>query len=314
MKLVTFEAKRKTRIGALIDDEKIIDIVSACQIYRSETGSTAGLPRSSDMIQFLNLGDEGISTAKRVVNFVKRKISSGQLTDSEMLTVLYDKNNVKLKAPILNPRKIICLGLNYADHAKEAGLDPPKEPILFSKPPTAIIGPEEPIIYPKISNRIDYEVELAVIIGKKGKDIPIEETYSHIAGYTVFDDVSARDIQFQDGQWYRGKSFDTFAPIGPCLVLKEQIPDPHDLRLGLRVNGEIRQNSSTRHMIFKVPFIVSFVSEVMTLEPGDVIATGTPAGVGIYAKPEPKLLKPGDVVEAWIEKIGTLRNTIMKSR
>lgn len=312
MKLVNFKAKDKISIGVLFDD-KVIDLVSACRIYRSEVGSAAGLLKSPDMIQFLKLGDEGISTAKRVVNFVERKISSGQLPKSEMLSVLYDKDYVKLNAPVPNPRKIICLGLNYADHAKEACLDPPKEPILFSKPPTAIIGPEEPIIYPKISNQIDYEVELAVIVGKKGKDIPLEEAYNHIAGYTVFNDVSARDLQFRDGQWYRGKSFDSFAPIGPCLVLKEQMPDPHNLRLGLRVNGQIRQNSSTKHMIFKVPYTVSFISEVMTLEPGDIIATGTPSGVGIYAKPEPKLLKPGDIVEAWIEKIGTLRNPVTKS-
>jgi acylpyruvate hydrolase len=179
---------------------------------------------------------------------------------------------------------------------------------------TAIIGPEQPIVYPKISKQVDYEVELAVIIGKRGKDVLIEEAYDHVAGYTVFNDVSARDLQFRDGQWFRGKSFDTFAPMGSYLVLREDIPDPYNLRLGTRVNGQTRQDGSTRNMIFKIPCLISFISQVVTLEPGDIIATGTPAEVGVFAKPKPTLLKAGDVVEVWIEKIGTLRNPVVRYR
>lgn len=311
MKLVSFTANNRRSIGVLLD-RKIVDLIAACKVYRDELGSHAGHIDSPDMVQFLSHAEEDIKTAKQIVSFVESKISDRHAKKSETNGLLFDLNDVKLHAPVSNPRKIVCLGLNYSDHAKEAGKPEPKEPLLFSKPPTAIADPEQPIIYPKISKKVDYEVELALIIGKRGKDIPIEEAFEHIAGYTVFNDISARDIQFGDGQWFRGKSFDTFAPMGPCLVTKDCIPDPNNLRLGTRVNGELRQDGTTANMIFKVPHLVAFISQVMTLEPGDIIATGTPAGVGIFAKPEPKLLKPGDIVEVWIEDIGVLRNPVQK--
>ncbi len=311
MKLVSFTANNRRSIGIFLD-RKIIDLIVACKAYQDELDSGTRLIDSPDMVQFLSQGEEGIKTAKQIVSFVESKISDKYAEKSEMDGLLFDLDGVKLHAPVSNPRKIVCLGLNYSDHAKEAGKPEPKEPILFSKPPSAIADPEQPIIYPEISKKVDYEVELAFIIGKKGKDIPIEEAFDHIAGYTVFNDVSARDIQFGDGQWFRGKSFDTFAPMGPYLVTKEHIPDPNSLRLGTKVNGEPRQNGTTANMIFKVPHLVAFISQVMTLEPGDIIATGTPAGVGIFAKPEPKLLKPGDIVEVWIENVGALRNPVQK--
>jgi acylpyruvate hydrolase len=309
---VSFTANKRKSIGVLLDRE-IIDLMAAYKALQDELGSEAKFIDSPDMVQFLNIGEEGVKTARQIVSFVESKIINKHAEKSETNGLLLDLNAVKLHAPVSNPRKIVCLGLNYSDHAREAGKPEPKEPILFSKPPTAIADPEQPILYPRISKKVDYEVELALVIGKKGKDILAEEAFNYIAGYTVFNDVSARDIQFGDGQWFRGKSFDTFAPLGPCLVTKEHIPELNHLRLGTIVNGEPRQNGTTANMIFKVPHLVSFISQVMTLEPGDIIATGTPAGVGIFAKPEPKLLKPGDIVEAWIENIGTLRNPVRKA-
>jgi 2-keto-4-pentenoate hydratase/2-oxohepta-3-ene-1,7-dioic acid hydratase in catechol pathway len=180
------------------------------------------------------------------------------------------------------------------------------------KPRTAIIGPNEAIVYPNLVKKLDYEVELAVIMGRRGKNIPISNVKKHIFGYTVFNDVSARDVQFGDKQWTRGKSFDTFAPIGPCITLAKQIPNPNNLWMRTRVNGELRQNSSTRNMVFNVYEVIHQLSRVMTLEPGDIIATGTPAGVAAFMKPHPKYLLPGDMVEVEIEKIGTLRNVVVK--
>jgi len=309
MRLVSFTANGQKSIGVLTDD-KIIDVISACRIHRSKLGSDAGIVESPDMVRFLELGEAGVETARRAVSMVEGMSPDTLREAAETDRLVHDLGSVRLHAPVSNPRKIVCLGLNYSDHAKEAGKPQPKEPILFSKPATAIADPEQPIVYPEISKQVDYEVELALVIGKKGKDIPVQKAFDYVAGYTVFNDVSARDIQFGDGQWFRGKSFDTFAPMGPCLALKEQIPDPNNLKLGTRVNGETRQNGTTANMFFKVPYLVSFTSQVMTLEPGDVIATGTPAGVGIFAKPKPRLLKPGDIVEAWIENIGVLRNPV----
>ncbi|MEM4190054.1 MAG: fumarylacetoacetate hydrolase family protein [Candidatus Caldarchaeum sp.] len=217
----------------------------------------------------------------------------------------------KLLAPLDNRPKVICVGLNYRDHAQEQGVKPPEEPVIFMKPYTAITGPEHPIIYPKITSQLDYEAELAVVIGKRCKNVSKAEAREHILGYTCFNDVSARDIQFRDGQWVRGKSFDTFAPIGPWIVTADEVGDPQNLRIVARVNGEVRQESNTRNMIFDVYRLVEFISMVMTLEPGDVIATDTPSGVGFFYKPTPKLLRVGDVVEVEIEKIGVLANKVV---
>lgn len=203
--------------------------------------------------------------------------------------------------------------LYLSEQAEEAHVPIPKEPILFSKPNTAIVGPDDFIVYPKISSQVDYEIELAAIVGKGGRDISELDAFVHVGGYTAFNDISARDMQLGDKQWFRGKSFDTFAPTGPCLVLSDQMSDPHRLKMELRVNGEVRQSGTTANMIFKIPQIIAFVSSVMTLQPGDIIATGTPAGVGFYAKPEKRLLKPGDLIEAEIESLGVLRNRVISA-
>jgi 2-keto-4-pentenoate hydratase/2-oxohepta-3-ene-1,7-dioic acid hydratase in catechol pathway len=223
--------------------------------------------------------------------------------------MLYPLDSVRLLAPVPRPGKIVCIGLNYRDHAAEAKLNVPAVPITFSKYATAVQHPGAPIVLPKASTKVDYEAELAVVIGRKGKGIARERALDHVLGYTNLNDVSARDFQFADRQWQRAKSCDTFAPMGPAIVTADEVPDPNSLRISLRLNGETMQDSSTSEMIFKVDELVAFVSETVTLEPGDVIATGTPAGVG-FARTPPVFLKPGDVVEVEIEGLGVLRNDV----
>lgn len=215
----------------------------------------------------------------------------------------------KLLAPIPDPNKIICLAFNYVDHAKEQGLTAPEDPALVIKPRTALNGNNSPIECPDFVTQLDYEVELAMIIGKDCKNVSVEEAKNVIFGYMVFNDVSARDIQFKDKQFTRGKGFDSFAPCGPWITTADEIKDPQNLKLTTKINGEIRQNSSTNNMFIKIPQIISKVSKVMTLEKGDIISTGTPAGV-MLNKPNAVFLKDGDKVEMEIEGLGTLNNTI----
>ena len=215
----------------------------------------------------------------------------------------------KLLPPIPNPNKIICLAFNYVDHAKEQGLQAPEDPAIVIKPRTALNSTNSDIICPDFVTQLDYEVELALIIGKNCKNISIDDALSAIFGYMVFNDVSARDIQFKDKQFTRGKSFDSFAPCGPWITTKDEIKDPQNLKMTTKVNGELRQNSSSNNMFIKIPEIVSKISKVMTLEKGDIISTGTPAGV-MLNKPNAVFLKDGDKVEMEIESLGILNNTI----
>jgi 2-keto-4-pentenoate hydratase/2-oxohepta-3-ene-1,7-dioic acid hydratase in catechol pathway len=220
-----------------------------------------------------------------------------------------DISKYKLLAPIPNPNKIICLAFNYVDHAKEQGLQAPEDPAIVIKPRTTLNGSTSDIVCPDFVTQLDYEVELAIIIGKNCKNISIDEASSAIFGYMVFHDVSARDIQFKDKQFTRGKSFDSFAPCGPWITTKDEIKDAQNLKLTTKVNGELRQNSSTNNMFIKIPEIISKISKVMTLEKGDIISTGTPAGV-MLNKPNAVFLKDGDKVEMEIENLGILTNTI----
>ncbi len=214
---------------------------------------------------------------------------------------------VRLSHPIHRPSKIICLGKNYAEHAKEGGFDAPERPLLFNKAPNALNGPFDPITLPKFSGQVDWEVELAVVVGKEGKRIDPKAAYDYVAGYTIMNDVSGREAQFGDKQWFRGKSFDTFAPMGPALLTSDEIPDVNDLKLTSLVNGQVMQEGNTRDLIFDIPTLMAYISQDMTLMPGDVISTGTPAGVGIFRDP-PIILMPGDVVECRIEGIGAIVN------
>jgi len=256
--------------------------------------------------------DEVITLGKKGIDIIEQLMHCSTNTEKRNATISVEE--VTILPPIPSPPKIVCLGLNYRDHAEEQGAETSDEPVIFMKPRTAVIGSEQPIIRPSFVKQLDYEAELAIVIGRKGKDIPVSDAKNYIFGYTAFNDVSARDIQFKDKQWTRGKSFDTFAPMGPCITTADQIGNPNDLRICTRVNGELRQNSSTKNMVLNVYEVVHYLSLVMTLEPGDVIATGTPAGVGVFMKPEPKFLSSSDVVEIEIESIGTLRNKVTESK
>jgi 2-keto-4-pentenoate hydratase/2-oxohepta-3-ene-1,7-dioic acid hydratase in catechol pathway len=215
-------------------------------------------------------------------------------------------------APVPRPGKLICIGLNYRDHAAESNMPIPERPVIFSKFSTCVIAPGEPVVIPPTSQQVDYEAELAMVIGRRAKSVKASRALDYVLGYTAFNDVSARDFQFADGQWQRGKSCDTFAPMGQTIVTTDQITDPHKLSIKLVLNGQTMQDSNTDQLIFGVPELIEFLTESITLEPGDVIATGTPPGVGFARKP-PVFLKPGDQMEVLIEGIGGLGNPVVAS-
>ncbi len=282
MRWVTYQSEQGPRSAAWLDG-KLVDVQQA----------DASLP--SSLRQLIALGPAAMEQAARAV------LQGRPLTPA-----------VKLLAPIPDPQKVICVGLNYADHARESGQAPPPEPVLFSKFPTAILAPDAPIVLPRVSHEVDYEAELVVVIGRQGRCIAEHSALSHVAGYCVGHDVSARDWQLRKpgGQWLLGKSFDTFAPFGPTLVTPDEVGDPGQLRVQLRLNGQTMQDSNTSQFIFNVAQVIAYVSQVCTLLPGDIIFTGTPPGVGAARKP-PVFLKPGDMVEVEIEKLGVLRNPVV---
>ena len=312
MRLVTFELQGRNRLGAE-QDGHVIDLNRGYALLLASRGvadfqGQADRELPADMRGFLDLWDQSVSRAKEVLTFAQGiRAGGGPMVQA----ILQPLQAVRLRAPILNPRKIICLGLNYRDHAQESKADIPTDPILFSKYATAIIGPDDPILLPSVSKEVDYEGELAFIMARRGRHIPKAQALEYVAGYSIMHDVSARDYQIRKpgGQWMSGKTFDTFAPLGPALVTKEDIPDPHVLDITCTVSGERLQSSNTKHLIFSVPDIVAYCSHIFTLEPGDVIATGTPGGVGFARRP-PRLLKEGDVVVIEIRGIGQLRNPV----
>ena len=226
-------------------------------------------------------------------------------------TVSHDPASATLLAPVPDPGKIVCLGLNYRDHAEESGMAIPEEPVLFSKFPSAVVGPGATIELPSVSTQVDYEADLVWVVGKAGRDIPRDRAMEHVGGYTVGHDVSARDWQLNKPgkQWMAGKTFDTFAPMGPALVTPDEVPDPANLGIRLRLNGETMQDSNTSQLIFRADEVISYLSQIFTLEPGDLIFTGTPPGVGMARKP-PVWLKSGDVVEVEIDGLGVLKNPV----
>jgi 2-keto-4-pentenoate hydratase/2-oxohepta-3-ene-1,7-dioic acid hydratase in catechol pathway len=283
LKLVTFE-KNGPAAGALIGD-RVLDIGSA------------GYPDLTSVDSILSKG---------LLPQIRNRIDNASELPREFFI---PAREIELYPPIISPGKIVCLGLNYTGHAQEQGRKSPDHPILFSKAPTALTGPyDEIIIRPGVCN-VDAEAELALVIGREGTMIPEERAMDHVAGFMAFNDVSARKIQREDRQWFRGKSFDTFAPCGPCLVTPEEIGENRGLSIKQRLNGKVMQSDTTSNMIFGAGRIISFISSGMTLMPGDIIATGTPAGVGLFREP-PVFLADGDVVEIEIERIGTLRNRV----
>ncbi len=314
MKLVTYESAKQPRLG-VVHDEIVVDVAAAYasiangKIKDAKVAAAAKVLRKLgrapyDMIELLGLGEKyrqalGIIAAGAVV--LGKKSPKG---------LLVPLAKAKLRAPIAHPNKITCIGLNYADHAREGGHEPPPAPIFFLKSHNTICGPGDAIKLPPNSAQVDYEAELAVVIGKRGTRISEADAHQYIAGYTILHDVSARDMQFGDKQWFRGKSCDTFAPTGPWIVTPDELKDPHNLRISLTLNGETLQDSNTSNLIFKVPFLVSYLSQSVTWEVGDLISTGTPPGVGFARKP-PLFMKAGDSVSVSVEGIGTLTNPVV---
>jgi len=245
------------------------------------------------------------------IDVVRQIIERYESTPEGERLMTHPIDSVTLEAPIPRPGKIVALGKNYLDHVEETGSDVPEFPVIFAKFPSSVIGPDDPIVMPKVSSKIDWEVELGVVIGKICKDVSEDQSLDYIAGYTVINDVSARDLQMNDGQWIRGKSLDTFCPMGPCIVTQDELGDASGLRMHTKVNDVIKQNSSTSNLMYNVKQIISFLSKSFILEPGDIIATGTPSGVGFVREP-PEFLKIDDQVELFIEKIGYLRNSVIK--
>ncbi len=226
------------------------------------------------------------------------------------LNLLAPLSSATLEAPLLRPSKILCIGLNYRDHAVESKMEPPKVPTVFTKYPLALIGTGQPILLPRASKQPDYEAEFAVVIGQGGRNIPEADWEDHVFGYTIHNDVSARDVQLATSQWTLGKNFPTFAPMGPWIVSKDEVPDPHQLDISLSISGETLQKSNTRELLFKLPRLISYISTMMPLVPGDIISTGTPAGVGMARSPQ-RWLKPGDDVVVEVSGIGSLRNPVL---
>ena len=283
MKLVSFRVGGEGRIGILRGD-RVFDLSKA----------DPGLPRC--LRGLLEMGAEGLRRAALAA-------------EGELEALALDQ--VELLPPVPKPEKIICVGLNYADHAAESGMRPPREPVIFNKLPTTLRGSGDPIVLPELSQEVDYEAELVVVIGIGGRAVPRDKALAHVAGYMCGNDVSARDWQKgkPGGQWLLGKSFDSFAPIGPALVTADDIPDPQCLDIKLRLNGRVMQQSNTRLMIFSVAELIAYVSRVCTLSPGDLLFTGTPEGVGFTRRP-PVFLQAGDRVEVDIERIGSLGNPV----
>ncbi len=313
MRLVTYQHEGQSRIGAQLD-EQIIDLNRAYQasLYRAnDTGelAVADLRVPTDMISLLRGGDTSLRAAQQALIFVRRQLEGNGNTLNQQ-GIVYAIDSVSLLQPVLRPGKVICLGLNYRDHAAEAGMAIPTYPVLFHKVAGSLIGHNQPIVIPRTSSKIDYEGELAIIIGRRGKYIAEDEALSYVAGYTVANDISARDLQFRTSQWTTGKMLDTFGPLGPALVTRDEAPHPNALHIQTTLNGQVMQDGNTADMIFHVPYIVGYISEIVTLEPGDVILTGTPAGIGNTRTP-PVFMKPGDTISVEIEQLGKLINPLV---
>jgi 2-keto-4-pentenoate hydratase/2-oxohepta-3-ene-1,7-dioic acid hydratase in catechol pathway len=300
MRLITFTPKAaptsSPRAGALLPgDQSVLNFSVAVD-------ASADVPLGA----WLDLDDEWLPKVRQIHDAVVKNTARVETLSRGSVLSLAD---VTIGSPIPRPGKIVCVGLNYRDHAAESNMPVPASPVTFSKYGTSVTGPGRPIVLPRSSQQVDYEAEMAVVIGRRAKHVPIERAFDHVLGYMNFNDVSARDFQFADGQWQRGKACDTFAPMGPFILTRDLAGDPHALRIRLRLNGQTMQDSSTAQLIFGVDHIVSFLSQTVTLEPGDVIATGTPPGVGFARKP-PVFLKAGDVVEVEVDGLGVLSNPV----
>ncbi len=305
MHLVTVQGTPRPWVGALVGNH-MVDLAAAAQAL----GGSA-TPALTSMLDLVAAGPAGLAAARAALAHAQAALAK-DAGAAERQGLARPRDRVRPLAPIPRPAKnIFCLGRNYAEHAAERGAAAPTLPVYFTKPPTTVIGPEADIIYHRCTKELDYEVELAAVIGTGGRNIPTERALAYVFGYTVMNDVTARDLQKAHTQWFKGKSLDTFGPMGPALVTADEVPDPQRLHVTLRVNGQVRQSAGTDTMIFDVATCIAVLSEGLTLEPGDIIATGTPAGVGAATN---GLLKVGDVVEAEVTGLGVLRNRVVADR
>jgi acylpyruvate hydrolase len=300
MRIVTFKAKDSTdkaHIGALLNgDAQILNFHKALDISSS---------RYTEIVDWLDVDGPLFSKAEAIY----KEVTSNSKTSDIRSTAIINRNEVELIAPVPRPGKVVCVGLNYRDHAIETNQPIPETPIIFSKFTTAVIGTNQPVAIPSTTNKVDYEAELGVVIGRRAKDVSKERAFEYVLGYTNINDVSARDFQFGDKQWQRGKSCDTFCPMGEYIATKDEISDPHNLSIKLRLNGQTMQDSKTSQLIFDIPYLIAFLTASITLEPGDVIATGTPPGVGVARNPQ-VFIKAGDVMEVEVEGLGILSNPV----
>lgn len=311
MKLVTYRIAGTTRIGCIQDDQ-VIDLHDAYRaqleaegFIRAKQIAEAFIP--TDMVGFLQGGKHSMELAKQAVDYAL------QHADSIPYHVIHPRSAVTLDAPVLQPSKMICVGHNYREHILEMKRELPEFPVVFAKYPNTIIGPEDDIPFHPISEDLDYEAEFAFVIGKRARNVSQADALDYVAGYTIANDVTYRDIQRRTIQWMQGKAVDGSAPMGPWLVTADELPDPAGLEVVLTVNGEQRQRSNTANLVFTVPRLVEFLSGLMTLEPGDIILTGTPGGVGVARDPQ-VFLKDGDVVRIEIDRVGVLENKVKKVR
>lgn len=298
MRLLSFQTAQSNRAG-LIFDGRVLDVTAFLAL-----AGEADDEEFKDALDLINRGAERLRSIT-----TRLGADAGLRSECVDRGILKPLEGLKLNPPVIKPGKILAVGLNYAAHAAEQNIEPPDRPLIFSKNVTALVGNGSPIQLPRISDKIDYEAELAFVIGRQARSVKAERAFDHIAGFTIMNDVTARDLQKSERQWARAKGLDTFAPCGPWLVTVDELDDPHSLDIRLRVNGETRQDSNTADMIFKIPELVEFISQDLTLMPGDIISTGTPSGVGVHRVP-PLFLKAGDVVEIEIDRIGQLSNPV----
>ncbi len=303
MKLGQIETPEGQSIAVLSGD-RVINLSSLTSNDAIDKSKPAWISSSTEMRDVIRQGSEGLDDLRRWLERAKSRV-----LEMERATIPIDA--VSFLPPVY-PGKIVAIGRNYVDHAIEGGSEPPAAPLIFNKLPNSLSAHNSPIVLHKISAQIDYEAELAVVMGKRAFQVHESDALNYVFGYTLINDVSARDLQFGDGQWVRGKSLDGFAPLGPFITSRDEISNIQNLKIEGRLNGKVMQSSNTARMIFGVAYLVSYISQGITLEPGDVIATGTPDGVGIFRKP-PVLLKPGDVYEVTIEGLGTLRNPVKEA-
>jgi acylpyruvate hydrolase len=300
VKLATFTANGETKFGAKCD-HYLIDLPGMASAYEPQVKFPGTL------MEFLQMGDQAKNVAKSLLEKAK---SDSILEDLKKKGLAFQENDITFLPPLQQPEKIICLGMNYRAHVQEMGRELPKYPTLFAKYANTLIGHKQAIVLPKISEMVDFEAELAIVIGKTCKDVSREDALTCIAGYTILNDVSVRDFQNRTLQWLQGKAFDGAGPIGPYLVTSDEIPNPDNLTIELRLNGEVMQHANTSDFIFDVRTIINYITQIMTLKPGDIISTGTPSGVGAARNPQ-VFLKAEDKVEISLQSVGTLENHVV---